>query len=360
MTRVFQRRDSRPDRACTRTVATPLSETWTPRGFVMRCASDRLYFPIPPCRVQTLLARPWYARGSTACAVRRGLTAKPYCRGEKRWPSCPTSSPTPASPCLWPPSSRGLSSGRGCRCTCAGSSTRSPTKAADARATAAPTSRRASGGPSRARSPLLGELKVMVPEIMLLVALREHNRKLWTRSFPFHFGLYLVGAATAWMILAGILATVFPGFAPGLALVTRIAIPIVGGLGLILGLVGAIGLFLRRRGRELRDYTAPADLFNLVFFVIAFGCALATFALVRPRLLDRLRLRRQSGHVPAGRAARAGNGAPVAGPVGDSPRRAGRLHSADPHVALRRQVLRLSLDPLAGRPQPARGAAGSG
>ncbi len=127
---------------------------------------------------------------------------------------------------------------------------------------------------------LLGELKVMIPEIALLVALREHNRKLWTRSFPFHFGLYLVGASTAWMILAGVLAAVFPGIAPGLALVTRIAIPIVGGLGLVLGLVGAIGLFLRRRSRELRDYTAPADLFNLVFFVIAFGCALATFALI--------------------------------------------------------------------------------
>jgi nitrate reductase gamma subunit len=43
---------------------------------------------------------------------------------------------------------------------------------------------------------LLGELKVMVPEILFLVALREHNRKLWTWSFPFHFGLYLVAATT--------------------------------------------------------------------------------------------------------------------------------------------------------------------
>ena len=33
---------------------------------------------------------------------------------------------------------------------------------------------------------LIGELKVMVPEIVFLVALREHNRKLWLRSFPFH------------------------------------------------------------------------------------------------------------------------------------------------------------------------------
>ena len=33
----------------------------------------------------------------------------------------------------------------------------------------------------------------------------------------------------------------------------------------------------RRRGRELRDYTAPADLFNLAFFVVAFGVAFITF-----------------------------------------------------------------------------------
>ena len=37
------------------------------------------------------------------------------------------------------------------------------------------------------------------------------------------------------------------------------------------------GLFGRRRGRSLRDYTAPADLFNLLFFIVVFGVALATF-----------------------------------------------------------------------------------
>ena len=53
---------------------------------------------------------------------------------------------------------------------------------------------------------LLGELKVMVPEILFLVALREHNRKLWTRSFPFHFGLYLVGGTTVLMMVGGLVA----------------------------------------------------------------------------------------------------------------------------------------------------------
>ncbi len=56
----------------------------------------------------------------------------------------------------------------------------------------------------------MGELKVMVPEILFLVALREHNQKLWTWSFPFHFGLYLVGFTTALMMVSGVLSAVHP------------------------------------------------------------------------------------------------------------------------------------------------------
>ena len=41
----------------------------------------------------------------------------------------------------------------------------------------------------------------MIPEMLLLKGLWEFNRKLWYRSFPFHFGLYiLIGAA----ILSGL------------------------------------------------------------------------------------------------------------------------------------------------------------
>jgi nitrate reductase gamma subunit len=123
-----------------------------------------------------------------------------------------------------------------------------------------------------------GELKVMVPEILFLVALREHNKKLWTRSFPFHFGLYLVGGATALLLVGGLAVGYLPESIAGLAgKIMGIAIPGLGGAGLVLGIIGAIGLFMRRRGRELRDYTAPADLFNLIFFIVAFGVALVTF-----------------------------------------------------------------------------------
>jgi len=125
---------------------------------------------------------------------------------------------------------------------------------------------------------LLGELKVMVPEILFLVALREHNSKLWTRSFPFHFGLYLVAATTILLLFGGVAGALLPAAAAApIDTVIGLVAPWLGGAGLVLGIVGAIGLFVRRRSRELKDYTAPADLFNLVFFIVAFGVALATF-----------------------------------------------------------------------------------
>jgi nitrate reductase gamma subunit len=125
---------------------------------------------------------------------------------------------------------------------------------------------------------LFGELKVMVPEILFLVALREHNRKLWTWSFPFHFGLYLVAATTILLLVSGVAGALLPaGVAAPLNSAIGIVAPFLGGAGLILGIFGAVGLFARRRGRALKDYTAPADLFNLLFFIVAFGVALVTF-----------------------------------------------------------------------------------
>lgn len=125
---------------------------------------------------------------------------------------------------------------------------------------------------------MLGELKVMVPEILFLVALREHNSKLWKWSFPFHFGLYLVAGATILMLFGGLVGAFLPaGIAGPVNGIIIVILPFLGGAGLILGLIGAVGLFARRRGRTLKDYTAPADLFNLVFFIVAFGVAFVTF-----------------------------------------------------------------------------------
>jgi nitrate reductase gamma subunit len=124
---------------------------------------------------------------------------------------------------------------------------------------------------------VVGEAKVMVPEILFLEALHKNNHSLWVRSFPFHFGLYLVATCTILMIIAGILTALVPGVMAGfVGTIFRWLIPITGYAGLALGLLGAVGLIERRRKKPLRDYTAPVDVLNLVFFVVAFGTALVT------------------------------------------------------------------------------------
>ncbi len=129
---------------------------------------------------------------------------------------------------------------------------------------------------------LIGELKVMIPEILFLVALKEHNKKLWVRSFPFHFGLYLVIGATVLMMGGGVLSAVAPSAMAGvLGRLFEIGTVAMGGAGLCLSLVGAVGLLHRRlTDPTLHDFAAPADIFNLVFFIVTFGIALLTFLIV--------------------------------------------------------------------------------
>lgn len=126
----------------------------------------------------------------------------------------------------------------------------------------------------------LGELKVMVPEILLLEGVREHNPSQWLRTFPFHFGLYLTVGATVLMIAGGILGAVAPGGFLGTA------IPVLGYAGFGLGLLGAASLFVRRwRNPDYREYTNPVDFLNLALFVAAFAVALLGQLLADPSFL---------------------------------------------------------------------------
>jgi nitrate reductase gamma subunit len=118
---------------------------------------------------------------------------------------------------------------------------------------------------------LLGELRVMVPEILFLHALRTNNRSLWYRSFPFHFGLYLLAGTTALAFAAALAARLVPGIAGGDGWqVIRISACTVGAAGIIASVAGAVGLLHRRlTDTALRVSTTPGDVFNLVFFVLA-------------------------------------------------------------------------------------------
>jgi nitrate reductase gamma subunit len=133
------------------------------------------------------------------------------------------------------------------------------------------------------RFSLSGELRVMLPEMLFLKGLWEFNRRLWVPSFLFHFGLYL-SIATA-ILAAGRAMTallapslVISQFTPFLIQAYRLT----GYSGAALTLVGAILLLFRRiTDTELRNYTKPADLFNLVFFIVTF-VLLAAGYFVRP------------------------------------------------------------------------------
>lgn len=110
-----------------------------------------------------------------------------------------------------------------------------------------------------------GELAAMVPEMLFLKGLWEFNRRLWRVSFLFHFGLYLLIATIAMVFTAaGLAMASFTGGAAALVPVYHVT----AALGALLALVGATGLLVRRvYDKELRNYTNPGDIFNLLFFM---------------------------------------------------------------------------------------------
>lgn len=118
------------------------------------------------------------------------------------------------------------------------------------------------------------ELKFMIPEMLLIKALWEHNRKLWYRSFPFHFGLYLLtGALVALLIDAA--AGIF-GLQAGSVLLP--VATVLAGLGLLLALVGSVGLLLMRlTDEEMGPYTNFSHYFNLVLFIAVLGLLTAAW-----------------------------------------------------------------------------------
>jgi nitrate reductase gamma subunit len=122
------------------------------------------------------------------------------------------------------------------------------------------------------RPNLAGELSFMIPEMLFLKGLWEFNRKLWYRSFPFHFGLYLLIGAGA----LGLLGSVLGGLGGALFVLARLC----GWAGLVLTVLGGSALFWRRlTDRELRNYTGLGDLVNVGAFAVA--CALVILGSLR-------------------------------------------------------------------------------
>ncbi len=133
---------------------------------------------------------------------------------------------------------------------------------------------------------LAGELKVMIPEIIFLKGVLEHNKSQWVRSFPFHFGLYMLIVMIVLLLIGGIVqaagATVgLDG--GGLGVVIHHLTYIIGWIGLVLALLGSLGLFLRRVfNASYREFTKGADYFNLLFFIVTLGVAVAAHVTTDP------------------------------------------------------------------------------
>jgi nitrate reductase gamma subunit len=127
-------------------------------------------------------------------------------------------------------------------------------------------------------------LSRMIPEMIFIKALWENNRQLWFRSFPFHFGLYMLIVFMvllfigAFLEIAGVLIAADSGSSVG-AVVFYLT-KLFGAIGVILALIGSIGLLHRRLTDEaLEGYTNSSHILNLIFFIVTLTVSFLSFVL---------------------------------------------------------------------------------
>lgn len=136
------------------------------------------------------------------------------------------------------------------------------------------------------QSSMVGELKVMIPEILLLAGVWEHNRTHWLRSFPFHIGLYVLAGLIVLLLAGGIVNAAGTSVSADGGPVGNVLYHLTylaGYAGLGLGLVGAVALLARRTfNPDYREYTKKADYFNLAFFVVTLWVALLAHVFTDP------------------------------------------------------------------------------
>ena len=139
---------------------------------------------------------------------------------------------------------------------------------------------------------LFGEVRFMVPEIFFMKGLWDFNRAMWVRSYPFHFGLYLLIGTISLVAATAVLEIAAPGVtAGGLGTGLHMLYTVSGISGAILAICGAAALLHRRlTAEDLKTYTTPGDLFNLCWFLAAFGCLLGGFFLRAPDSLSTVAL----------------------------------------------------------------------
>ena len=131
----------------------------------------------------------------------------------------------------------------------------------------------------------LNHIIFVIQEILFIRALYHHNRKLWNFSFPFHLRLYLVIGWLALLLLSAILNTF--GLGANLAEFARRLAVFIGVFGFILGIIGSIGLIIKKAtAEELKGYTAPVGYFNVIFILMVFVSGIGAWVTSDPHFLS--------------------------------------------------------------------------
>lgn len=136
---------------------------------------------------------------------------------------------------------------------------------------------------------LLGELKELMLEMLFIKKVFDNKKELWWLTYPFHAGIYLILAWFALLFVGG-LTEAYAQIAiqsahPWAQLVYTLTL-ITGGLGIILGTLGTLGLLIRRATvRELREFSAGVEFFNLVFILVVFALGAVAWIIFDPNFI---------------------------------------------------------------------------
>lgn len=135
-------------------------------------------------------------------------------------------------------------------------------------------------------SDMLKELKEMMEEIFFLKGVFRNNKRVWTSSFPFHLGLYLLIGWLGLLFGGAILNKVgveISATAGALGIIIHYLTVISFYAGMILGGLGALGLFIWRvTDPRQKAYNSPAEFVNLLLFDLV-----AVIALIAQLSADR-------------------------------------------------------------------------
>lgn len=109
------------------------------------------------------------------------------------------------------------------------------------------------------------ELMVMIPEILLLKGVWDHNRPLWFGSWTLHFGLYLLIGFLGLEAIAALFMINGVAFDADIPLLIATLISMIAWAGAIIGAIGTIVMFSKRAfDKKFKMYNTGSHFFNII------------------------------------------------------------------------------------------------